>query len=159
MSCRESKSERLNTDSVSPSIPESPVNDIVVRSGSVTEGYNEQVKLRGAFTEYRRVASDNNGIIFSGLPSGGTLQANFPFMSSDRSADSWDGIPRISSSVASRFSSSSSVEMVDDSLARTERNETAFDSSGLHYFNFGPHQSSAPSIVSNHIISFVSLNC
>ncbi|XP_055817267.1 U-box domain-containing protein 33 isoform X2 [Solanum dulcamara] len=143
---RESKSERLNTDSVSSSIPASPVNDIVVRSGSVTAGYNEQIKLRGAFAEYRRVASDNNGIIFSGLPSGGTLQANFPFMSSDRSADSWDGIPRISSSVASRFSSSSSVEMVDDSLARTERNETAFDSSGLHYFNFGPHQPSAPSI-------------
>lgn len=143
---RESKSERLNTDSVSPSIPASPVNDIVVRSGSVTEGYSEQVKLRGAFTEYPRVASDNHGIILSGLPSGGTLQANFPFMSSDRSADSWDGIPRISSSVASRFSSSSSVEMIDDSFSKTERNETALDPSGLRYFNFGPHQSSAPSI-------------
>ncbi|MCD7463068.1 hypothetical protein HAX54_049885 [Datura stramonium] len=143
---RESKSERLNTDSASPSIPASPVNDIVLRSSSVSEGYNEQVKLRGPCTEYRRVASDNHRIIFSGLSSGGTLQANFPSMSSDRSADSWDGIPPISPSVASRFSLSSSVEMVDDSLARTEGNETAFDSSALHYVNFGPHQSSPPSI-------------
>lgn len=143
---RESKSERLNTDSVSRSIPASPVNDIVLRSSSVSEGYNEQVKLRGPCTKYRRVASDNHRIIFSGLSSGGTLQANFPSMSSDRSADSWDGIPPISPSVASRFSLSSSVEMVDDSLARTEGNETAFDSSALHYFNFGPHQSSPPSI-------------
>lgn len=162
---RESKSERLNTDSaspsipaspvnrivvrsgsVTPSIPASPVNDIVVRSGSVTEGYNKQVKCRGTFTEYRRIASDNHGIIFSGLPSGGTLQADFPLMDSDGSADSWDGIPRISSSMASRFSSSSSVEMVDDSVARTERNEAAFDSSRLQYFSFGPHQSSPPSI-------------
>lgn len=143
---RISKSERLNTDSVSPSIPASPVNDIVLRSSSVTEGYNEQVNLRGPSTEYRRVTSDNHRIIFSGLSSGGTLQANFPSMSSDRSADSWDGIPPISPSVASRFSSSSCVEMVDDCLARTEGNEIAFDSSALHYFNFGPHQSSPPSI-------------
>ncbi|XP_069144087.1 U-box domain-containing protein 33 isoform X4 [Solanum lycopersicum] len=143
---KESKSDRLNTDSVSLSVPASPVNDIIVRSGSATEGYSEQVKLRGAFTEYPRVSSDSHGTIFSGHPSTGTLQANFPFMSSDRSADSWDGIPQISSSVASRFSPSSSVEMVDDSFSKTERNETAFDPSGLRYFNFDPYQSSAPSI-------------
>ncbi|XP_019071644.2 U-box domain-containing protein 33 isoform X3 [Solanum lycopersicum] len=144
---KESKSDRLNTDSVSLSVPASPVNDIIVRSGSATEGYSEQVKLRGAFTEYPRVSSDSHGTIFSGHPSTGTLQANFPFMSSDRSADSWDGIPQISSSVASRFSPSSSVEMVDDSFSKTERNETAFDPSGLRYFNFDPYQSSAPSII------------
>ncbi|CAN4125658.1 unnamed protein product [Withania somnifera] len=143
---RLSKSEGLNTDSGSLSIPASPVNDIFLRSSSVTEGYNDQVNLRGPFTEYRRFASDNHRIIFPGLSSGGTLQANFPSMSSDRSADTWDGIPPISPSVASRFSLSSSVEMVDDSLARTEGNETALDSSALHYFNFGPHQSSPPSI-------------
>lgn len=154
MSCRESKSDRLNTDSVSLSVPASPVNDIIVRSGSATEGYSEQVKLRGAFTEYPRVSSDSHGTIFSGHPSTGTLQANFPFMSSDRSADSWDGIPQISSSVASRFSPSSSVEMVDDSFSKTERNETAFDPSGLRYFNFDPYQSSAPSIVSKSCYFF-----
>ncbi|KAF3646343.1 U-box domain-containing protein 33 [Capsicum annuum] len=143
---RESKSERLFAESVSSSIPASPVNDIVLRSSSVTEGYNEQVQLRGPCTDYHRVASDNQRIIFSGFSSGGTLQANFPSMSSDRSADSWDGIPPISPSVASRLSLSSSVEMANDSLARTEGNETAFDSSALHYFNFGPRQSSPPSI-------------
>lgn len=89
---RESKSERPNTDSVSPSIPVNPENDTVLRSRSVTEGYNEQVGLRGPFNEYRRVASDNHRIIFSGPPSGGTLRANYPSMSSDRSI-----------SVASRF--------------------------------------------------------
>ncbi|CAN4111584.1 unnamed protein product [Withania somnifera] len=143
---RVSKSERLNTDSVSPSIPASPVNEFVLRSSSITEGYNEQVNLRGPCTEYSRAASDNHRIIFSGLSSGGTLRANFPSMSSDRSADSWDGIPPISATVASRFSSSSCVEISDDSLARTAGNETAFDSSSLHYFSFGPHQSSPPSI-------------
>lgn len=141
MSCRESKSERPNTDSVSPSIPVSPENDTVLRSRSVTEGYNEQVGLRGPFNEYRRVASDNHRIIFSGPPSGGTLRANFPSMSSDRSP-----------SVASRFSSSSYGEMVGDSptisLARTEGNETAIDSSTLHHFIPGHHQPSSPSIVS-----------
>lgn len=135
-------SERLNTDSVSPPIPASPVNDIVVRSGSVTGGYNEQAER----TEYRRIASDNHRIIFSGLPSGGTLQPDFPLKGSDGSADSWDGIPRLSSSTALRFSSSSSVEMVDDSVARTEKNEAAFDPSRLQYFSFSPHQSSPPRI-------------
>lgn len=79
-------------------------------------------------------------------------------MSSDRSADSWDGIPPISPSVASRLSLSSSVEMANDSLARTEGNETAFDSSALHYFNFGPRQSSPPSIVSKSCYFFSLLN-
>ncbi|KAK4379260.1 hypothetical protein RND71_001122 [Anisodus tanguticus] len=137
---RKSKSKRLNTDSVSPLIPVSPDNGIVLRSRSVTEGYNEQAELRGPFTEYRRVASDNHRIIFSGLSSGRSLQASFPSMSSDRSADDWDGIPQLSPSMASRFSSSSFVEMVDDSLV----NETAFDSSALQYVNFGHHQSSPP---------------
>ncbi|XP_060218600.1 U-box domain-containing protein 33-like isoform X2 [Lycium barbarum] len=135
---RESKSKRLNTDSVSPSIPGSPDNDIIPRSRSITEGYTEQVELRGRFTDYRRVASDNHRIIFSGISSGRRLQANFPSMSSDRSADGWDGIP-LNPLVASRFSSSSSVEMVG--------NETAFDSSALQYINFDHHQSSRPSIV------------
>lgn len=136
---RESKSERPNTDSVSPSIPVNPENDTVLRSRSVTEGYNEQVGLRGPFNEYRRVASDNHRIIFSGPPSGGTLRANYPSMSSDRSI-----------SVASRFSSSSYGEMVGDSatisLSRTEGNETAIDSSALHHFILGHHQPSSPSI-------------
>lgn len=149
-------SERLNTDSVSPPIPASPVDDIVVRSGSVTGGYNEQAER----TEYRRIASDNHRIIFSGLPSGGTLQPDFPLKGSDGSADSWDGIPRLSSSMALRFSSSASVEMVDDSVARTEKNEAAFDPSRLQYFSFSPHQSSPPRIVSKScLISLVSLNC
>ncbi|KAK4371925.1 hypothetical protein RND71_007309 [Anisodus tanguticus] len=142
---RESKSKRLNTDNVSPSIPVSPYNGIVLRSRSSTEGYNEQV--RGPLTEYRRVASDNHRIIFSGLSSGRSLPANFPSMSSDRSADDWDGIPQLNPSMASRFSSSSFVEMVDDSLA----NETAFDSSGLQYINFGYHQSSPPSIQAERV--------
>ncbi|XP_059312636.1 U-box domain-containing protein 33-like isoform X2 [Lycium ferocissimum] len=135
---RESKSKRLNTDSVSPSIPASPDNDIIPRSRSITEGYTEQVELRGRFTDYRRVASDNHRIIFSGISSGRSLQASFPSMSSDGSADGRDGIP-LSPLVASRFSSSSSVEMVG--------NETAFDSSALQYINFDHHQSSRPCIV------------
>ncbi|KAJ8565372.1 hypothetical protein K7X08_007948 [Anisodus acutangulus] len=142
---RESKSKRLNTDNVSPSIPVSPYNGIVLRSRSATEGYNEQVT--GPLTEYCRVASDNHRIIFSGLSSGRSLPANFPSMSSDRSADDWDGIPQLNPSMASRFSSSSFVEMVDDSLA----NETAFDSSGLQYINFGYHQSSPPSIQAERV--------
>lgn len=143
---RESKLDGTNIEVDSPPVQASPNSEAVQqtwRSRSVAEGEKE-MKLQSSAINYRRVMSENHGIIGMHLSSPGR---GSPCSSLNQDGNSdWDNRSRRSPSAGSRFSTGSSSDVIDDSalnpLSSTQGSEICF---ALPMFqqNHGQHRPSS----------------
>nr|XP_027108353.1 U-box domain-containing protein 33-like isoform X2 [Coffea arabica] len=87
-----------------------------LRSRSVPQGENGQLLSSLSVPDHRRVVSDNHAVKFTGVSTRDGLGGVSPHSRSSvqQSSDGWDRRPQRSHSMASRFSSSSSSEIIED---------------------------------------------
>uniref|UniRef100_A0A5B6YJV6 RING-type E3 ubiquitin transferase n=1 Tax=Davidia involucrata TaxID=16924 RepID=A0A5B6YJV6_DAVIN len=152
---REGRLEGPNVDVSSVPLQASPNTETgsSLRSRSVAEGQNDQLKLTSLGPDYRRVRSDVHGMkvsVFSS-PDGTGRVTPRSRLNVAGSFDEWDGISRRSSSLGSRFSSSSSSETIDDStlisFMGTQGGENRVELHGLHHSKEDHQHSSPPSVL------------
>ncbi|CAK9165527.1 unnamed protein product [Ilex paraguariensis] len=131
---REGKSDGVNVEGAGLSLAATP--SISLRSFSVSEGQNDQLRLNGSAPDYRRVMSDNHGMNLPAFSASYFTEGLRPRsrLTAEGNFEEWDGLSRRSPSVGSRFSTSSSSEVVYDSAsisyARTEGSETGLELHG-----------------------------
>uniref|UniRef100_A0A5B6YL82 RING-type E3 ubiquitin transferase n=1 Tax=Davidia involucrata TaxID=16924 RepID=A0A5B6YL82_DAVIN len=154
---RKGRSEGVNVEVASPSLQASPNTETgqssSLRSRSVTEGQNDQLKLSSSGPDYRRVRSDVHGMKVSALPSPDGIGGVPPRsrLNVEGSFDEWDGISRRSPSLGSRISSCSSSEVIDDSalisIVGTQGSENRLELHGLYHSKEDHQHSSPPSVL------------
>ncbi|XP_027108354.2 U-box domain-containing protein 33 isoform X2 [Coffea arabica] len=115
-----SSSSEIIEDLASLSIPRMVgseiIEDLASLSSSVPLGENGQLLSSLSVPDHRRVVSDNHALKFTGVSPCDGLGGVSPHSRSSvqQSSDGWDGRPQRSHSMASRFSSSSSSEIIED---------------------------------------------
>ena len=134
--CREGTPSGVNMEGMSPLLQPCPSGDNLevmsrsfqaspsdetgqshsLRSRSVPQGENGQLLSSLSVPDHRRVVSDNHAVKFTGVSTRDGLGGVSPHSRSSvqQSSDGWDGRPQRSHSLASRFSSSSSSEIIED---------------------------------------------